>query len=114
LGAANRWPDKRTRRADGDRRWFLHSTGQLHKGGPNTGLLLQITVADQQDLPIPGKPYSFSVLKQAHALGDHESLQSKKHCVLRVDLGPDVKAGLDRFSKALKTLSHKVQATPAS
>ena len=49
---------------------FLHSTGQLHKGGPNTGLFFQLTASDPQDLPIPGEPYSFSVLKQAQALGD--------------------------------------------
>jgi hypothetical protein len=95
-----------------DRRWFLHSTGQLHKGGPYTSLFFQITAADQQDLPIPGEPYSFSVLKQA--LGDLESLERKKLCVLRVGLGKDVKAGPGRFSKASKTLSHKARATPAS
>jgi glucose-6-phosphate isomerase len=93
---------------------FLHSTGQLHKGGPNTGLFLQITASDQQDLPIPGEPYSFSMLKQAQALGDLQSLQSKKRRVLRVDLGQDVKAGFDRLSKALGATIRRVQATPAS
>jgi len=49
---------------------FLHSTGQLHKGGPNTGVFIQNTANDATDLPIPGEPYSFSILKQAQALGD--------------------------------------------
>jgi len=93
---------------------FLHSTGQLHKGGPNTGLFLQLTASDPRDLPIPGEPYSFSVLKQAQALGDLQSLQSKKRRVLRVDLGQHVKAGLDRLLKALEASSHRAQATPAS
>ena len=94
---------------------FLHSTGQLHKGGPNTGLFLQITASDPEDLPIPGEPYSFSVLKQAQALGDLQSLQSKKRRVLRVHLGQDVNAGLDRLSKALEAAIHSSsQATSAS
>ncbi len=93
---------------------FLHSTGQLHKGGPNTGLLLQITATDSQDLPIPGEPYSFSVLKQAQALGDLQSLQNKGRRVLRVDLGKDVKAGLDRLLKALEGAVHGTQATSAA
>ena len=93
---------------------FLHSTGQLHKGGPNTGMFLQITASDQQDLPVPGEPYSFSVLKQAQALGDLESLQSKKRRVLRVDLGRDVNAGLARLLKALEATTRGAQAAPAS
>jgi glucose-6-phosphate isomerase len=93
---------------------FLHSTGQLHKGGPNTGLFLQITASDPQDLPIPGEPYSFSVLKQAQALGDLQSLQSKARRVLRVDLGQDVKGGLDRLLKALESAIRRAQATSAS
>ena len=93
---------------------FLHSTGQLHKGGPNTGLFLQITAFDPQDLPVPGESYSFSVLKQAQALGDLQSLQNKKRRVLRVHLGKDAKVGLDQLSKALDAALHQAQATPAS
>jgi transaldolase/glucose-6-phosphate isomerase len=93
---------------------FLHSTGQLHKGGPNTGLFLQITASDPQDLPIPGEPYSFSVLAQAQALGDLQSLQTKKRRVVRVHLGQDVKAGLDRLSKALEVAVSRAQATSAA
>ena len=55
---------------------YLHSTGQLHKGGPNKGIFLQITAGHSEELPIPGAPYSFGVLADAQALGDLEALQS--------------------------------------
>jgi transaldolase/glucose-6-phosphate isomerase len=76
---------------------FLHSTGQLHKGGPDTGVFLQITAPDAKDLPIPGAPYTFSVLKQAQALGDFRSLSTRGRRAIRVDLGADVLAGLKRL-----------------
>jgi len=63
---------------------FLHSTGQLHKGGPNTGLFLQITADHEKDLPIPGKPYTFGVVADAQALGDLQALQSSARRVARV------------------------------
>jgi transaldolase/glucose-6-phosphate isomerase len=66
---------------------FLHSTGQLHKGGPPTGLFLQIVQDDEEEVPSPGEPYGFSVLKQAQALGDFESLTSRRYPVLRVTVG---------------------------
>jgi transaldolase/glucose-6-phosphate isomerase len=72
---------------------FLHSTGQLHKGGPKTGLFLQIVQDDTKDVPIPGQPFSFSVLKQAQSLGDLQSLTSRRLPVLRVTLGRDPAAG---------------------
>jgi transaldolase/glucose-6-phosphate isomerase len=78
---------------------FLHSTGQLHKGGPNNGLFIQITADDAQDLPIPGEPYGFSVLKQAQALGDLSALESKQRGVVRLHLGKDVDAQLARLEK---------------
>jgi hypothetical protein len=53
---------------------YLHSTGQLHKGGPNTGVFLIITAEPSLDLPIPGEPFSFGILERAQALGDFESL----------------------------------------
>jgi transaldolase/glucose-6-phosphate isomerase len=81
---------------------FLHSTGQLHKGGPNTGLFLQFTADDVQDLPIPGEAYSFSVLKQAQALGDWHALESKQRRVLRIHLGKDVAAGLNKVESAVE------------
>ncbi len=66
---------------------FLHSTGQLHKGGPPVGVFLQVVQEDGSDVPIPGQPYGFSILKQAQATGDLQSLQSRKLPVLRVTLG---------------------------
>ena len=73
---------------------FLHSTGQLHKGGPDCGVFIQITAPDHVDLPIPGEPYTFSVLKQAQALGDFRSLSAHGRRAIRVDLGTDTLAGL--------------------
>jgi transaldolase/glucose-6-phosphate isomerase len=81
---------------------FLHSTGQLHKGGPDTGLFLQITAEDASDLPIPGEPYTFGVLKAAQALGDFQALRAKGRRILRVHLGPDVKGGLVRLREAVE------------
>ncbi len=81
---------------------FLHSTGQLHKGGPGNGLFIQISADDVEDLPIPGESYTFSILKQAQALGDMQSLQSKNRRVIRFHLGKDVQRGLDEFSKAVE------------
>ena len=78
---------------------FLHSTGQLHKGGANNGLFIQITADDAQDLPIPGEPYTFSVLKHAQALGDLRSLVSKQRRVLRLHLGKDAGAQLARLGQ---------------
>jgi glucose-6-phosphate isomerase/transaldolase/glucose-6-phosphate isomerase len=72
---------------------FLHSTGQLHKGGPREGVFLQIVQEDAEELPIPGQPFGFSVLKQAQALGDLQSLQQRKLPVLRVNLGPSAVGG---------------------
>jgi transaldolase/glucose-6-phosphate isomerase len=76
---------------------FLHSTGQLHKGGPDTGVFIQVTAPDRTDLPIPGQPYTFSILKQAQALGDFRSLASRGRRAIRVDLGADTTAGLRRL-----------------
>jgi glucose-6-phosphate isomerase len=77
---------------------YLHSTGQLHKGGPNTGLFLQLTGRDAVDVEIPGQPYSFSVLKRAQARGDLGALRAHGCRVLRVDLGDDPVAGVRRLA----------------
>ncbi len=77
---------------------FLHSTGQLHKGGPNNGLFIQITADDVEDLPVPGEPYTFSVLKRAQALGDLQSLQTKNRRVVRFHLAKGTKDGLARLA----------------
>jgi hypothetical protein len=82
---------------------FLHSTGQLHKGGPKTGLFLQIVQDDSKDVPIPGQPYSFSILKQSQSLGDLESLTSRRLPVLRVTLGREPAAGWKALAAAVKS-----------
>jgi transaldolase/glucose-6-phosphate isomerase len=82
---------------------FLHSTGQLHKGGPRTGLFLQIVQDDTKDVPIPGQPFSFSILKQAQSLGDLQSLSSRRLPVLRVTLGRDAAAGWKALAAAVKS-----------
>ena len=82
---------------------FLHSTGQLHKGGPKTGLFLQIVQDDAKDVPIPGQPYSFSILKQAQAIGDLKSLTSRRLPVLRVSLGREPAAGWRALVTAIKS-----------
>jgi transaldolase/glucose-6-phosphate isomerase len=65
---------------------FLHSTGQFHKGGPGTGIYLQITNEPQQDIPIPGQGMTFGVLERAQALGDYEALVSRDRRILRIHL----------------------------
>ncbi len=65
---------------------FLHSTGQLHKGGPNTGVFLQIVEPPQEDVPIPGQPYTFGTLLAAQAAGDLESLRAHGRRAARADL----------------------------
>jgi transaldolase/glucose-6-phosphate isomerase len=80
---------------------FLHSTGQAYKGGPNSGVFLQITCDDAVDLPVPGQKYTFGVVKAAQARGDFQVLAERQRRALRVHLGKDVKAGLDRLSKAM-------------
>jgi transaldolase / glucose-6-phosphate isomerase len=82
---------------------FLHSTGQLHKGGPKTGLFLQIVQDDTKDVPIPNQPYSFSVLKQAQAIGDLQSLSSRRLPVLRVSLGSRPATGWRELTAAVKS-----------
>ncbi len=81
---------------------FLHSTGQLHKGGPNSGVFIQVTCDDAEDLSIPDEPYTFGVLKAAQALGDLKSLTAKGRRVIRVHLGADVQKGLARLEQAIE------------
>ena len=73
---------------------FLHSTGQLHKGGPNSGVFLLITSDDASDLDIPGQRYSFGRLKAFQAQGDFVVLAERGRRALRVHLGSDIQAGL--------------------
>jgi transaldolase / glucose-6-phosphate isomerase len=72
---------------------YLHSTGQAHKGGPNSGVYLVITCDDAEDLPVPGQRYSFGTIKRLQARGDFEVLASRGRRVLRVHL-KNVEAGL--------------------
>jgi transaldolase/glucose-6-phosphate isomerase len=81
---------------------FLHSTGQAYKGGPNSGVFLQITHADGGDLPVPGRRYGFSVVEQAQARGDFEVLAERGRRLIRVDLGADVDGGLKRLAEAVE------------
>ena len=80
---------------------FLHSTGQLHKGGPASGLFLQMTVDVDADIEIPGEPYSFGVLVAAQSLGDYEALRETGRRVARVNLGADAEAGILRLLGSL-------------
>jgi len=80
---------------------FLHSTGQAYKGGPNSGVFLQVTCDDARDLPVPGRRYSFGVVKAAQARGDFEVLIERGRRALRVHLGPDVAAGLRTLQKMI-------------
>ncbi len=80
---------------------FLHSTGQAYKGGPATGVFLQITCDDTADLPVPDQRYSFGVVKAAQARGDFRVLAERKRRVLRVHLGKDVQAGLNRLCELI-------------
>ena len=82
---------------------FLHSTGQFHKGGPNTGLFLQLTAEDARDVPIPGAPYTFGVFKRAQALGDLEALEKHGRRVGHIDFGKDINQGLAALKGALKS-----------
>lgn len=76
---------------------FLHSTGQLHKGGPDTGVFFQIIANDAVDFAIPGEDYTFSILKQAQALGDFRALVKRGRRVIGIDLGDHTLEGLARL-----------------
>ncbi len=81
---------------------FLHSTGQAYKGGPNTGVFLQITCNDATDLPVPGQNYTFGIVKAAQARGDFQVLVERGRRALRVHLGKDVNAGLVTLQEAVE------------
>ncbi len=83
---------------------FLHSTGQLHKGGPNRGVFIQITADAATDRAIPGQPYSFGTLIAAQALGDLQSLRAHGRRVVRLHLRGDVVGGLERVRQAVTSV----------
>jgi transaldolase/glucose-6-phosphate isomerase len=79
---------------------FLHSTGQAYKGGPNTGVFLQVTCDDAKDLPVPGQRYTFGIVEAAQARGDLQVLAERGRRALRVHIGKDVAAGLEALDAA--------------
>ena len=81
---------------------FLHSTGQAYKGGPNSGVFLQITCDDSVELPVPGQKYTFGVVKAAQARGDFQVLAERGRRALRVHLGKDLKSGLAALQAAVQ------------
>jgi transaldolase/glucose-6-phosphate isomerase len=80
---------------------FLHSTGQAYKGGPNSGVFLQITADDAEDLAVPGQKASFGVIKAAQARGDFDVLTERGRRALRVHLKGDLESGLKMLDTAI-------------
>jgi hypothetical protein len=90
---------------------FLHSTGQLHKGGGDNGVFIQLTSSDPLDVPLPGEPFTFGVLAHAQALGDYESLAKRNRRALRINLGDNVEGGLRWLEQTVKeALANRVTA----
>lgn len=87
---------------------YLHSTGQMHKGGPTSGLFLQITGDDREDLPIPGVGYGFSTLKAAQALGDIQSLRDGARRVIRLHLTGKQSQGLQQLLQMVQGLTKRL------
>ncbi len=81
---------------------FLHSTGQLHKGGPNRGVFIQITAREKKDLDIPGQDFSFGTLISAQALGDLQSLQKHGRRAIRFRIEGDHSEGVEHIREAIK------------
>jgi transaldolase/glucose-6-phosphate isomerase len=81
---------------------FQHSTGQAYKGGPNTGVFLQITCDDAADIPVPEQKYTFGIVKAAQARGDFQVLAERDRRALRIHLGADVAAGLRTLHSAVR------------
>jgi len=82
---------------------FLHSTGQLHKGGGDNGVFLQLTGGPADDVAIPNEPFGFGVLVRAQAIGDFESLLKRNRRAISVSLGSDVDRGLEQLAQAVKS-----------
>ena len=80
---------------------YLHSTGQAYKGGPNSGVFLQLTCDDAEDLSVPGQRYTFGIVKAAQARGDFQVLAARGRRLLRVHLGSDVQTGLATLKAAM-------------
>jgi transaldolase/glucose-6-phosphate isomerase len=89
---------------------FLHSTGQAYKGGPNTGVFLQLTCEHADDVAIPGHKYSFGVIEAAQAKGDLRVLQERGRRVIHIHLGRDVAADLQRLDEMIDRALARMQA----
>jgi transaldolase/glucose-6-phosphate isomerase len=87
---------------------FLHSTGQLHKGGPNTGLFLQLLDEPAADLDVPETSYSFAALIRAQAQGDFQALKQRGRRVVRLQLGGNIQNGLTQLLQAARTLKSEL------
>jgi transaldolase / glucose-6-phosphate isomerase len=81
---------------------FQHSTGQAYKGGPNSGVFLQITCDDPEDLPVPGQSYTFGIVKAAQARGDYDVLVERGRRALRAHITGNLEAGLTALSRAVE------------
>jgi transaldolase / glucose-6-phosphate isomerase len=81
---------------------FQHSTGQAYKGGPNSGVFLQITCDDADDLPVPGQSYTFGIVKAAQARGDYDVLAERGRRALRAHITGDLGKGLETLSRAIE------------
>jgi RpiB/LacA/LacB family sugar-phosphate isomerase len=87
---------------------YLHSTGQMHKGGPTSGLFIQVTGDDREDLAIPGSGYGFSTLKAAQALGDLQSLRDAARRVIRLHLNGKQSQGLQQLLQMVQGLAKRL------
>jgi glucose-6-phosphate isomerase len=82
---------------------YLHSTGQFHKGGPNTGIFLLLTADDPQEVDIPGSPFPFGTLLRAQATGDLQALRQHGRRVVRIHVGQDVRTGIELLHTEILT-----------
>ena len=89
---------------------YLHSTGQLHKGGPATGLYIILAGDENKDLPIPGEKFGFSILHEAQSLGDFRSLDDKGRRVIRINLGKGIDKGLEELYNLVQEKDTKAHA----
>ncbi len=93
---------------------FLHSTGQLHKGGGDNGLFIQLTASTKRDVPIPGELFSFGVLASAQAAGDLTALHARHRRAVRIDLGSNPAAGIQQLTRSIGGTSTQVGGADAA
>src|SRR6185436_11611431 len=82
---------------------FLHSTGQLHKGGGDNGVFMQLTGGKGDDVALPGEKFGFGVLARAQAIGDFQALVSRNRRAISINLGNDIDRGLDKLAETVKS-----------